>query len=123
MRTTVSHWTVIFVVAAFISGCASTHNQAALNEPDTVLSVGRSTRSDVLSTVGEPTEKIRDKGEEIWVYGEERTKVPTLISFIPVVGDILDVAETVRDMKARHELIVIFDDAGVVKSFRRREAQ
>lgn len=106
-----------------LAGCASTPQSAARETPERVISVGQSTQEDVRAAVGDPSERITDQDEEVWIYSEDRIKVPMLISFIPVVGDIADVAETVSDMKTRYELIVIFDALGIVKSFRRREAQ
>ena len=113
---------VAYSCAMLLTGCASTDHQQARETPEEVIAAGRSTQADVRQAVGDPNETFRDNGEEVWVYSEKRTKVPLLVSFIPIVGDIADAAETIGDMATRYELIVIFDEAGTVKSFRRREA-
>jgi hypothetical protein len=102
------------------SGCATSGTGAA--RPVTqeavaqVLAVGISTRDDVAASMGVATVRTFPSGYEVWVY-QYQVELPTLVGFIPVVGDIAGAYEATR---RKRELAILFDKDGVVRKYRLR---
>jgi outer membrane protein assembly factor BamE (lipoprotein component of BamABCDE complex) len=105
-----------FLVTAVMSGCASQGVQQLKEESASTVSEkitkGKSTRDDVRKAFGDPTEtSFTDSGNELWryKYSHETSKAQ---NFIPVVNLFASGADV--DKK---ELVVFFDDKGVVKNY------
>jgi hypothetical protein len=114
----------IIALAVFLAlvGCAAgahrseEQNANVLNSKQIIV-VGETTKAEVARSMGQASETVSDpdSGDEVWVYSIE---VPFFVGFIPVVGDIVDVAETAQKDR---ELIVWFDKQGVATKFELRE--
>jgi outer membrane protein assembly factor BamE (lipoprotein component of BamABCDE complex) len=103
-------------VAAVLVGCASTGVQQLKDESAATvgekITKGTSTKEDVRKAFGDPTEtSFTDSGNELWRYKyAHSTSKP--INFVPVVNLFTSGADV--DKK---ELVVFFDDKGVVKNY------
>ena len=74
--------------------------------------------------MGKPNEIVSDPvtGEAVWIYNN-RFEAPLLVSFIPVIGDVLDVAETLQALEKGRELFVFFDIRNVVQRYEFRDME
>lgn len=121
MQNKQSFWSLslqimIVLVTVFLMACASTKKQA-MDDPTKTIVVGKTTRDEIQKTFGAADEKIvTEEGTDVWVYVDVM-KVPLLVSFIPVVGDVADLAELKHKNR---ELIVQFDSLGLVKKVKVR---
>lgn len=102
-----------------LSGCASQAFGGKLDNHQKIITVGKTAKVDIRNQLGIPTEAISDDGVDVWVY-QGKTNVPVTISLIPIVGDISDALTTIQNMKNNHELIIQFDEHGVVKKTKLR---
>lgn len=78
---------------------------------------GRTTQAELRAAMGEPDEVLGDAAHAVWVYADPMDKVPAVASWLPIVGDVLDVLSLAR---TRQEWIVEFDARGVVTRQRLR---
>ncbi|CAB3797119.1 hypothetical protein LMG28688_04463 [Paraburkholderia caffeinitolerans] len=110
----------IFVVsvlcAGVLGGCASQGVQQLKDESASTVSTkitrGKSTKDDIRAAFGDPTEtSFTDSGNELWRYRYTRSTAKA-INFVPVVNMLTSGADV--DKK---ELVVFFDDSGVVKNY------
>lgn len=99
-----------------LAGCASQGVQQLKEE--TAVSVGskitkgKSSRDDVRATFGDPTEtSFTDSGNELWRYKYSHATAKA-INFVPVANLFTSGANV--DKK---ELVVFFDDKGIVKNY------
>lgn len=107
---------LMLLVTLAMTACVSPKKQA-MEDPAKTILVGKSTREEIQKKLGEADEKIvTDEGTDVWVYSDVM-KVPLLVSLIPVVGDVADVAELKHKNR---ELIVQFDSLGLVKKMKVR---
>lgn len=86
----------------------------ALREALPRLQPGISTRQQVQQALGEPSERQTHADAEVWIYNP-RKGLPPLVGWLPVLGDVLEVAELAHQRLRRHELILEFDAAGLLK--------
>lgn len=91
------------------------------NRSPFVLSPGKTSRQQVEEALGKPEEILRDGGREIWVYSDRFPSVPRAIGLVPIVGDILEVVRMIQDARAQHELVLLFDEDGLIRSYTLRE--
>jgi len=104
------------VTASVMTACASTGVQQLKDESSDSVSEkiikGKSTKDDVRGAFGDPTEtSFTDSGKEIWRYKySHSTSKPQ--NFIPLVNLFTSGADV--DKK---ELVVFFDDEGIVKNY------
>lgn len=121
MQNKQSFWSLslqmmVVLVTVSLMACASTKKQA-MDDPTKTIVVGKTTCEEIQQTFGTADEKIvTEEGTDVWVY-EDVMKVPLLVSFIPVVGDVADLAELKHKNR---ELIVQFDSLGLVKKVKVR---
>jgi pimeloyl-ACP methyl ester carboxylesterase len=83
---------------------------------DIVFGVTR--RKEIEAVLGQPRKTYTDfssQGGEVGVYHRKPDKMPAAVSFIPVIGDLVDVVETARDLQEWRELVVEYDPSGVVR--------
>lgn len=85
------------------------------------LKPGKTSRGQVEQVLGKPSEIMRDGAQEIWIYSDKPPEIPWAVSFIPVIGDILDAVELVQETQGRHELVLQFDEHGIIRSYTLRE--
>jgi outer membrane protein assembly factor BamE (lipoprotein component of BamABCDE complex) len=78
------------------------------------LQPGTATRQQAQQALGEPTERQSFADAEVWVYNP-RKRLPPLVGWLPVLGDVLEVAELAHQRLRRHELILPFDTTGVLR--------
>jgi pimeloyl-ACP methyl ester carboxylesterase len=91
------------------------------NKPPLHLIPGKTSRADVQAAWGAPAESVRDGSRETWIYSDKPQETPLAISFIPVIGDIADAIDLINSVHGSHELIVHFDEHGLVSRYRLRE--
>lgn len=82
-----------------------------------------STNAKIEQAWGSPAETLREGDRTLWVYHDKPADIPTLVSWLPIVGDIADVVETVRHFQVRHEWIFQFDDDGLLLQARQRNLE
>lgn len=78
------------------------------------LAPGSTTRQQARQALGEPTERQAHADAEVWVYNP-RMKLPPGVAWLPVLGDVLELADLAHQRLRRHELILEFDVAGVLR--------
>lgn len=78
------------------------------------LQPGSSTRQQAQQALGDPTERQTHADAEVWIYNP-RKSLPPLVGWLPVLGDVLEVAEMAHQRMRRHELILQFDTTGVLR--------
>lgn len=83
---------------------------------DIVFGITR--RNEIEAVLGQPRKTyaaLDAQGGEVHVYHRKPDKMHAAVSFIPVIGDLLDVVETARDLQDWRELVVEYGASGVVK--------
>jgi len=89
-----------------------------------IITVGKTTQAQIKAAKGEPTEKMIDGEHQVWVYQDKSLEVPLVISFIPIIGDVLDGIDAADEMLiTKYELIIQFDSMGVVNRFKERKME
>lgn len=113
----------VAVIALASTGCASLGLNAGrpLSAEGTrrALTIGTSTRDDVKDVLGSAKVNSFAGGYEVWVY-EYKAGLPAFAGFLPVVGNIVTVADAVT---RERELVILFDPAGKVRKFTMRESE
>ncbi|MEW6445609.1 MAG: alpha/beta hydrolase [Pseudomonadota bacterium] len=90
-------------------------------EGSLMLRVGATPRAAIEAALGRPTEVHRDRDGSVLIYTDAKLDVPILIGFIPVLGDVLDLAATAQDLlKVREEWIFQFDAQGILRRHTQR---
>lgn len=107
---------MVILFSGLLAGCAMQKHADFLDHPQSVMKIGVTTRQEILSMLGNPSEQFEDRGRNIWVYSD-RLDVPFPVGFIPVVGDIADVAEIAH---TNQELIIQFDEHELVSKYKLR---
>lgn len=80
------------------------------------------TRDKVLAVWGQPTETIPAGASEVWVYNR-RINIPSLLGYLPVVGDVIELVSLALQRRNNHEVIVQFDAQGIVTKAKRRKLE
>ena len=99
------------ITLLFIAGCASVGNEMEMADMSKIQK-GQTTRSELIQLFGNPyTVGISNSGEPTatWIYSEARNKAK---NFIPIVG-----AFNMQIDTRLQQLVVIFDENDIVKSF------
>ena len=96
---------------------------ANIQKPQQVIALGKTSKAEVSEWMGVAAETYADGGREIWVYSDKPKEIPFFISYIPVVGEIADAVELMQAMRKNHELIIQFDEEGLVRKYKRRELE
>ena len=99
------------LVLLFLVGCASVGNEMNMADMNSIEK-GKTTRQELIEMFGAPySVGLNEDGNPtaIWVYSEARN---TPQNFVPVVGLFAGRMET-----RTQQLVVIFDENDVVKSF------
>lgn len=109
------------VLALALSGCASVGNESLRKETEVSVAQkivqGKTTKSEVRAMFGSPTRtSFTDGGLEVWNYDFSNVSADA-ISYVPIVN--LFGASASGKKK---ELVVMYDDANVVKRFAMSEA-
>ncbi len=102
-----------------VAGCAGPFNTtttaiAAAPSSDTIA-IGKSTKADVLATLGSTKSISFDSGYEVWVY-----KVPVQANYSAGMRELMEHALLGRGVLGNAEYVVLFDPAGVVAKTRIR---
>lgn len=105
-----------FVIVAALAGCASVGNQQLRNETQESLSQkiekGVSTKADVQARLGSADNtSFTDAGNEIWTYRHIRSTAKA-VNYIPVANWFAGGSN-----QDKRELVVLFDENGVVKNY------
>ena len=111
----------VLVIAVFASGCASVGNESLRKESEASVSKkiveGKTTKAEVRAMFGSPTRtSFTDGGLEIWNFDFTNVSADA-ISYIPVVNWFGATASG-----KKKELVVMFDQASVVKRFSMSES-
>ncbi len=107
---------------ALLSGCASTGNESLRKETETSVATkiieGKTSKAEVRSMFGSPAKtSFTDGGLEIWTYEMAKMKADA-VNYIPIVGLFGASASGVKK-----ELVVLFDEHGLVKRYSMSESQ
>lgn len=79
-------------------------------------------KNEVEKLLGEPLETVaKETGGEVIIYNDKSFDPPMVLSFIPIVGDVLDAVEAVQMTQTNHELILQTDINGVIVKYKLRE--
>lgn len=79
-------------------------------------------KDEVEKLLGEPLETVvKDSGGEVIIYNDKPIDTPMALSFIPILGDVLDAVEVVQMAQTDHELILQTDMNGVIIKYKLRE--
>jgi pimeloyl-ACP methyl ester carboxylesterase len=117
-------------VASSVSGRSEARDRPVLQSGQVVtlarkspltITPAKTSQADVEATWGKPAEILSDGSRNIWVYTDKREETPWAISLIPVIGDIVDAVGLVEDMQDHHELILQFDERGLVSRYKLRK--
>lgn len=107
------------VAALTLTGCASTGNVAMKEQNqqtiEQVITKGQTTKQDIAKHFGlADSVSFTDSGKEIWTYRHSRSK-PMARNFIPY--NFFSLGENIQTK----ELVILFDDKGVVSNYTFRE--
>lgn len=86
-----------------------------LRTPPIPVEAGATTSEQVRQAWGEPAERHQDGDLTVWIYTDLSAQVPTLVSLLPVIGDIADGIELAQQAAGRREVILWFDTDGRLK--------
>lgn len=104
------------VILTLLSGCATTGTTAIANEnQQTVeqkIKVGKTTKTEIKTMYGEPTNVATGNGFENWTYSFSQSKTDPKM-YIPLVGIFM-----AKDSIKANTLYVSFDKKGVVNDYR-----
>lgn len=111
----------VLVIAVFAAGCASVGNESLRKESEASVSKkiveGKTTKAEVRAMFGSPTRtSFTDGGLEVWNFDFTNVSADA-ISYIPVVNWFGATASG-----KKKELVVMFDQASVVKRFSMSES-
>jgi hypothetical protein len=111
----------VLAIAALMGGCASTGNQTLKTESEISVAskivVGETSAAEIKSMFGSPYESsYTDGGLQIWKFRLDDMNADA-VNFIPVVN----LFGSSMSGK-RKELVILFDDADVVKRFNMSES-
>jgi hypothetical protein len=111
----------VLAIAAVMGGCASTGNQTLKTESEISVAskivVGETSAAEIKSMFGSPYESsYTDGGLQIWKFRLDDMNADA-VNFIPVVN----LFGSSMSGK-RKELVILFDDADVVKRFNMSES-
>lgn len=103
----------ILVILVFMAGCATVGNQQISSYSITSqIQIGKSTKAEVRSLVGEPTKvNFQENGKEIWEYVYKKAQVKPA-TFIPYVGLFAGGMTT-----QGNTLTIMFNDQGIVEKY------
>ena len=109
------------VILLGIVGCTSVGNEQLRKETESSIRLkiaeGKTTKAEVKASFGVPfNAAFTDGGLEIWTYKFSRASADA-ITYIPIVG--LFSSSASGKMK---ELVVLFDESGIVKKFMMNES-
>jgi pimeloyl-ACP methyl ester carboxylesterase len=82
------------------------------------IAFGETRRNQIETVLGQPRKTyapLDAQGDEVRVYHRKPDKAHAAVSFIPVLGDLVDAVETVLAMREWQELVVEYDASGVVR--------
>jgi hypothetical protein len=82
------------------------------------IAFGETRRNQIETVLGQPRKTyapLDAQGGEVRVYHSKPDKAHAAVSFIPVLGDLVDALETVQAMREWRELVVEYDASGVVR--------
>lgn len=108
---------ILAVVIITLSGCASVGTEMDTADFDKIEK-GVTTRAEMVQMFGKPyTVGLNENGERTahWIYSEARNRAG---NFIPIVG-----ALNMKIDQRLQQLVVIFDENDVVKSFTFNESE
>lgn len=108
------------LLLASLSACSVISPSARLEEQHQEILPGKTTKQELRSRLGDPSETIQEERANVWVYSG-KLEVPFLIGMIPIVGDVLEAVEAAHNLRTHYELIVQFDSRDVVKKYKLRE--
>ena len=109
------------ICAIAISGCASVGNETLRKETESTVAQkiveGKTTKTEVKAMFGSPLKtSFTDGGLEIWSYELAKMSADA-INYVPLVGLFGGTASGTKK-----ELVLLFDDKGVVKRFSMSES-
>jgi outer membrane protein assembly factor BamE (lipoprotein component of BamABCDE complex) len=112
---------LMLVSTSILAGCASSGNQSLKKETEATVAAkmaeGKTTKAEVRKMFGSPFKtSFTDGGLEIWTYELSKMSADA-VNYIPVVGLL---GGSVSGTKK--ELVVLFDEAGVVKKYSMSES-
>lgn len=120
MKTSVKLIGLAFALALF-AGCASSGNESLRKESEASVAQkmveGRTTKTEVRAMFGSPLKTtFTDGGLEVWTFELSKVKADA-INYVPIVNLFGGTASGTKK-----ELVVLFDDKGVIKRFSMSES-
>lgn len=111
----------LVVLAALVTGCASTGSESLRKESETSVAQkiveGKTTKAEIRNMFGSPTKtSFTDGGLEIWNYDFSNVSADA-ISYVPIVNLFGGSASG-----KKKELVVMYDQTNVVKRFSMSES-
>ncbi|MFZ2889491.1 alpha/beta fold hydrolase [Sulfuricurvum sp.] len=84
--------------------------------------LSKTKKDDVQKLLGKPFETVaKHFGGEVIIYNDKPIDTPMALSFIPILGDVLDAVEVVQMAQTDHELILQTDMNGVIIKYKLRK--
>jgi outer membrane protein assembly factor BamE (lipoprotein component of BamABCDE complex) len=126
---TLLHAGVVYAFCACVAGCAvpevSSVTTSAVTPANTIsahdardaVTIGKSTKADVIAALGKTTVISFDSGFEVWVY-QIKNDTPAKVSWWERIGR----ADPNKETLGKTEFVVLFAPSGVVTKTRVRPA-
>ncbi|SDS32156.1 hypothetical protein [Opitutus sp. GAS368] len=120
-KTTVLSRLIVSLLLILLTGCASSGNESLRKESESSIQQkiveGKTTKAEVKLAYGSPfTTSFTDGGLEIWNYELAKMSADA-INYVPLVGLFGGSASGTKK-----QLVILFDDKGVVKKFSMSES-
>lgn len=119
MLNIIRNITPVILTTVLLVGCVSTGNvsmkEHTQDSIDTVIVKSKTTKQEVLAYFGAAnSSSFTDSGNEIWTYRYDYSK-PMARNFIPY--NVFSMGENTQTK----ELVILFDDKGIVKNYTFRQ--
>jgi hypothetical protein len=105
-------WPCASLLTACVSGGNRTIRNVDREAAAHLIQAGISGKADVVRAFGDAKINKFPSGYEVWTYRNTET-TPKAGSFVPIVGEMVNGSNT-----HVHELVILFNPAGVVTKFR-----
>ena len=109
-----------FLSCLVLGTTTSTVRAESIDNHQQFIIDGQTSQREIRKILGAPPETISETDVDVWVYND-KLEIPTLVSLLPVVGDIATAVDLVQRVRKNHELIIQFDRNGIVRKTKLRE--
>lgn len=110
---------IVLYLGLQLIACANSPKVSNLHRQAGLIKPYQTSKHQISETLGVPTEQYIENDTEVWIYAD-KLEMPALVSLIPIVGDIADFAEMTHTDR---ELIIQFDQNGIVSKSKVRDLE